>query len=61
MYGHLPRCVFDDPRNRTLDELHLLALERVQLGDDVKLSVGAGLHLTPTARALAYLVYNKTI
>ena len=56
------RGLFDmdeHPLNHTLDELHRLSLVRVGAGYDVKKG-GAGLHLTPTASALAPLLHAKT-
>ena len=50
---------FKDPLNKTVDELHRLTLKRIELGDKVKAG-GAGLALTPTARALATLLYQKS-
>ena len=50
---------FDDPRNRTLDELHWLALQRVELGKAGARRGGQRMHLSATARALAFALYNK--
>lgn len=47
------------PLNHTIDELHSLTLTRVELGDDLKRG-GADLHLTPSARAFATQMYNKS-
>ena len=45
---------FKQPLNRTLEELHYLSLRRVELGKAGCRAGGKAMHLTPTARALAF-------
>ena len=51
---------FDDPLNRTVDELHYHALKRIELGPQGVRRGGQPMQLTPTLRALAFAIYNKS-
>ena len=50
---------FEKPLNQTLDDLHYFALKRIELGDETRRG-GAPMQTNATARALAYVLYNKT-
>ena len=59
MYQRLhDRGVFIEPLNKTVAELHLQTLRRMDPDVDPKKG-GAGMHLTPSARALWFFLYNN--